>query len=182
MTSDEEPRNLRPRPPDDWLDEMRRRFPEHNADALATILRLVNLGRAVTGTITPYFREIELTEARFTLVMMIYRLEWKLGFATPSQLAQHAGIGKAAMTQMLDGLAEAGWIDREAHAQDRRKLAVRLTPSGKRRLERFLPEHFERMRLLTSALSAQELKILNGIATKLEDGLARIDMAGRRRR
>jgi MarR family 2-MHQ and catechol resistance regulon transcriptional repressor len=172
MASDTEPRNLRPRPPDDWLDEMRRRFPAQDPEALAAVLRLINLGRAITGTVTAHFVKIGLTEARFTLVMMIYRLEWKFGFATPSQLAQHSGIGKAAMTQMLDGLMEAGWIDRSAHPDDRRKLAVRLTPASRRRLERFLPGHFDRIGQLTAALTASELHSLNQIVGKLEAGLA----------
>jgi DNA-binding MarR family transcriptional regulator len=153
---------------------MRRRFPEQNPDALAAVLRLINLGRAITGTITAHFSKIDLTEARFTLVMMIYRIEWQFGFATPSQLAQHARIGKAAMTQMLDGLASTGWIDRNPHPDDRRKLTIRLTPASKRRLERFLPEHFDRMGRLTSELSATDLESLKAIADKLETGLQSI--------
>jgi DNA-binding MarR family transcriptional regulator len=170
----EEPQNLRPRPPDEWLAEMRRRFPSQNPDALAAVLRLINLGRGIIGTVTTHFSEIGLTEARFTLVMMIYRLEWRFGFATPSQLAQHAGIGKAAMTQMLDGLTEADWIYREPHPDDRRKLAIRLTRSSKQRLERFLPGHFDRVGRLTAGLSAEELDTLNALMDKLEAGLAAI--------
>jgi DNA-binding MarR family transcriptional regulator len=162
--------------------EMRRRFPEQNPTALAAVLRLVNLGRSITGTITAHFGKIDLTEARFTLVMMIYRIEWQFGFATPSQLAQHAGIGRAAMTQMLDGLAEAGWIDRNPHPDDRRKLSIRLTPASKRRLERFLPEHFERIGRLTSGLSAADLDSLNALMDKLEPGLAGLAEAKPERR
>jgi MarR family transcriptional repressor of emrRAB len=153
---------------------MRRRFPSQNPEALAAMLRLINLARGITGAVTAHFGKIGLTEARFTLVMMIYRIEWQFGFATPSQLAQHAGIGKAAMTQMLDGLAEAGWIDRKPHAGDRRKLTIRLTPTSKRRLERFLPEHFERIGQLTSGLSAAEVDSLNAIMDRLETGLGGI--------
>lgn len=171
MVSKREPRHLRPRPSDEWLVEMRRRFPAQNPNALAAVLRLINLGRGITGTVTAHFSKIDLTEARFTLVMMIYRIEWQFGFATPSQLAQHSGIGKAAMTQMLDGLAGAGWIDRNPHPDDRRKLTIRLTPASKRRLERFLPEHFGRMGRLTSELSAADLESLNALMDKLEAGL-----------
>lgn len=174
MGSKPEPRHLRPRPSDEWLVEMRRRFPAQNPDALAAVLRLINLGRSITGAVTAHFGKIQLTEARFTLVMMIYRIEWQFGFATPSQLAQHAGIGKAAMTQMLDGLAESGWIARDTHPDDRRKLAIRLTPGCKRRLERFLPEHFERIGQLTAAFSAADLESLNTLMDKLEAGLTGI--------
>jgi DNA-binding MarR family transcriptional regulator len=174
MATDDEPLHLRPRPPDQWLAEMRRRFPEQNPDALAAVLRLVNLVRGITGTVTAHFGKIGLTEARFTLVMMIYRIEWEFGFATPSQLAKHARIGRAAMTQMLDGLTEIGWIDRNPHPDDRRKFAIRLTRSSKGRLERFLPEHFERVGRLTAGLSASELNSLNALLDKLQAGLAGI--------
>jgi DNA-binding MarR family transcriptional regulator len=182
MARKREPRHLRPRPSEEWLVEMRRRFPRQNPLALAAVLRLVNLGRAITGTVTAHFGQIDLTEARFTLVMMIYRIEWQFGFATPSQLAQHARIGKAAMTQMLDGLAEAGWIDRDIHPDDRRKLSVRLTPASKQRLERFLPGHFERIGRLTSALSAADLDSLNALMDKLDAGLAGLEGAKPKRR
>ena len=174
MASSDEPRHLRPRPPDEWLAQMRRRFPAQNPDALAAVLRLVNLGRDIAGTVTAHFTRIGLTEARFTLVMMIYRLEWQFGFATPSQLAEHARIGRAAMTQMLDRLADGGWVDRSPHPEDRRKLAIRLTPSSRRRLERFLPKHYERVGRLTSEISADELDTLNAVMNKLEAGLAGI--------
>jgi DNA-binding MarR family transcriptional regulator len=182
MASNDEPLHLRPRPPDQWLAEMRRRFPEQNPDALAAVLRLINLVRGITGAVTAHFAKIGLTEARFTLVMMIYRLEWEFGFATPSQLAKHAGIGRAAMTQMLDGLAQIGWIDRDPHPDDRRKFAIRLTPSSKEQLERFLPEHFDRIARLTSGLSASEIDSLKALMDKLQGGLAGISEAkpGRR--
>lgn len=174
MASSDEPLHLRPRPPDQWLAQMRRRFPAQNPDALAAVLRLVNLGRDISGTVTAHFSDIDLTEARFTLVMMIYRLEWQFGFATPSELAQHARIGRAAMTQMLDRLADGGWIDREPHPEDRRKLAIRLTRTSKRRLERFLPKHYDRVGRLTAELSADELDTLNAVMDKLQAGLGGI--------
>jgi MarR family transcriptional regulator, negative regulator of the multidrug operon emrRAB len=161
---------------------MRRRFPAQNPDALAAVLRLVNLGRDIAGAVTAHFTEIGLTEARFTLVMMIYRLEWQFGFATPSQLAQHARIGRAAMTQMLDGLADGAWIERNPHPDDRRKFAIRLTRSSKRRLERFLPQHFDRVGRLTAQISAVELGTLNALMDKLEAGLAGIGKPRPRRK
>jgi DNA-binding MarR family transcriptional regulator len=174
MASKDEPQQLRPRPPEEWFTEMRRRFPAQNPDALAAVLRLINLGRDIAAAVTPHFAEIGLTEARFTLVMMIYRLEWQFGFATPSQLARHARIGKAAMTQMLDGLTDNGWVDRKPHPKDRRKLAIRLTRSGKRRLEQFLPQHFDRIGRLTAEISNSELEAVNAVMDKLGAGLARI--------
>lgn len=42
------------------------RSSRQNPDALAALLRLINLGRGIIGTVTTHFSEIGLTEARFT--------------------------------------------------------------------------------------------------------------------
>ncbi len=136
------------------------RFPQVNPDAVLAVLRIMNLGRDITATLTPHFRRIGLTEARFTSVMMIYRHETESGHSTPSRLADQAGIGRAAMSQLLDGLAEAEWIQRDVDPNDRRQVRICLTPKGRRRLERFLPQHYARVTEVMGRLSKKDLRTL----------------------
>jgi len=51
--------------------------------------------------------------------------------STPSELAHHAGVTRATMTEVLDQMVEAGWISRSRSAGDRRQWVVRLTPAGR---------------------------------------------------
>ncbi len=52
------------------------------------------------------------------------------GSATPSELAADLGISNAGMTGRLDTLERAGWVQRHADSQDRRRVHIEVTSSG----------------------------------------------------
>ena len=52
------------------------------------------------------------------------------GHASPTALAADLGISGAGMTGRLDALEKAGWIQRRADADDRRRVGVEITRSG----------------------------------------------------
>jgi DNA-binding MarR family transcriptional regulator len=52
------------------------------------------------------------------------------GHATPSALATDLGISNAGMTGRLDALERAGWIQRRADPDDRRRVSIEVTKSG----------------------------------------------------
>lgn len=167
-----EPPNLDPHPPLDWLRELDRRFPSVDPTESLPVIALLRTARAVAGTMTENLARLGLTEARFTLVMMIYRLTWKQRSTTPSQLAEEAGIGRAAMTQLLDGLETGGWILRQTHGEDRRRIAVQLTTEGRRRLETYLPQHYTTLSRMLAGLSGAQRKQLVRLLAVIDDAVA----------
>jgi DNA-binding MarR family transcriptional regulator len=52
------------------------------------------------------------------------------GHASPSRLAEELGISYAGMTGRLDALEAAGWVQRQPHADDRRRVEIEVTRSG----------------------------------------------------
>ena len=48
--------------------------------------------------------------------------------ATPGAMARHLGISTASTTKLLDRLQASGHITRSQHPEDRRALAIRVTP------------------------------------------------------
>ena len=56
--------------------------------------------------------------------------------ATLNQVADATGRGAPAVSRSVDALVRAGLIDRVADPNNRRRLAMRLTPEGKALLER----------------------------------------------
>ncbi len=52
-----------------------------------------------------------------------------------TDLAAFAGVSPSAMTRLLDGLVRKKWVDRVQAEGDRRKVMIRLTPTGKTRAE-----------------------------------------------
>jgi DNA-binding MarR family transcriptional regulator len=50
------------------------------------------------------------------------------------RLAQQLGVGGRVIVELVDRLEQAGLLERHRNPQDRREYALRLTPSGRRRL------------------------------------------------
>lgn len=164
----EEPSELKPEPPTEWLAELGRRFPGTEPGMARLVLQLLNVSRSISTRFEQSFQDIGLTEARFSTVMMIYRKEWEKGHATPSELAEEAGVGRGAMTQLLDALEHAKWVERGVDPNDGRRFTIKLTRKGRETLDRFLPGHYTRIQELTGSLSVTERKQLGELLTKLD--------------
>ena len=62
----------------------------------------------------------------------VLRALWSRDGVTQVALAERIGVEKASLTGVLAGLEHAGLVRRERDPLDGRKLAVRLTPAGRR--------------------------------------------------
>jgi DNA-binding MarR family transcriptional regulator len=52
------------------------------------------------------------------------------GSHTPTDLARRLRVTTASVTELLDRLEQRGWISREPHPHDRRRILVTLTDAG----------------------------------------------------
>ena len=76
---------------------------------------------------------------------------------TPSELAQKAGVTRATITGLLDGLEKREWIERREHPGDRRSVIIELSSSGKAFLDEILPAHLKYITRLISGIDESEL-------------------------
>ncbi len=87
------------------------------------------------------------------------------GHASPSALAHDLGISNAGMTGRLDALEKAGWIQRRADADDRRRVEHRGHPGRRRDLAPGdEPARPGRGRAVVHALDAEERATLAAAA------------------
>jgi DNA-binding MarR family transcriptional regulator len=100
---------------------------------------LTDLGKAfrrvVRGVIRMRGRDThlggsELSHAQFELLIELY----ERGELPAGELAAAARLSPAAVTQMLDHLAESGQVERVRSRSDRRVVVSRLTPQGRRKI------------------------------------------------
>jgi MarR family transcriptional regulator, organic hydroperoxide resistance regulator len=88
------------------------------------------------------------------------------------KLAASADLTPASATQMLDHLADQGWVERVRSATDRRVVLNRLTPAGRERFAVKKREIEDRWREALADLSAEELgqaaKVLRRMAEVLD--------------
>ena len=79
--------------------------------------------------------------------------------AKPSALAKHCSVSRAAMTKLLDGLEQEGYVERARHPSDRRALVVKLMQPGQDFLKQITPKQYQLPELMT-ALDATERQTL----------------------
>jgi DNA-binding MarR family transcriptional regulator len=71
------------------------------------------------------------------------------------------------MTNRLDRLEEAGFVQRHPDPEDRRGVLVRLTPSGKRRVDACLSDLVSRERQLLSPLEEADQRALADLLRRM---------------
>lgn len=91
-----------------------------------------------------------------------------------SRLAARADLTPATVTQMVDGLAKYGLVERVRCEADRRVVFIRLTAAGRELYQRRRVRYEQRSQALLADMSAQELdraaEVLRRLARML-DGL-----------
>jgi DNA-binding MarR family transcriptional regulator len=91
----------------------------------------------------------------------------KRGPLTLSELAEAEGVSRPSMTVLAANLLEQNLVAREPDESDGRLVRVRITPEGKRVLERSRTRRTAYLAKRLGALSAEELRTLDQAATIL---------------
>jgi len=93
---------------------------------------------------------------------------------SPTTLRRRLYSSSSAMAQLLQRLGEAGWIRREASANDLRGVKLFLTKDGVAVLGAYgEAQDRERLRKLANTLSGEEKRQLTSLLNKLNKGLQR---------
>ncbi|NCB52771.1 MAG: MarR family transcriptional regulator [Clostridia bacterium] len=86
-----------------------------------------------------------------------------------SEIQNNVHITKPAVSQILNSLEKKGYVSREMDREDRRKIAVSITPAGQEILIRFR-DNFDRMlEAITSRLGEDNTKELVRLLNRLAD-------------
>ncbi|MGH9186968.1 MAG: MarR family transcriptional regulator, partial [Acidimicrobiales bacterium] len=92
---------------------------------------------------------------------------WVSGPLEPRNIAGLAGMSRAAVSSVLNTLERDGLVARSRDQADRRLVTVRLTPGGRRRLEKAYVLQNHREQQLLSVLEADELDTLTNLLRRL---------------
>ena len=104
---------------------------------------------------------------------LLAALAWHEGEQALSQaeLAQKLGLTAMAVATMCDRLAEAGWIERRPHPEDRRVNRLHIKPSARKALEKALAIGDELTGRALAGLTAAERAQLLALLAKARQGL-----------
>ncbi|MGP0034139.1 MAG: MarR family winged helix-turn-helix transcriptional regulator [Solirubrobacteraceae bacterium] len=84
-------------------------------------------------------------------------------------LAYAADLSPASVTEMLDGLAAAGLVDRQRSDRDRRVVHTSLTDSGRGLVEERRARFEPRLRAALEPFSENELVVAAAVLERLRD-------------
>lgn len=121
--------------PQDWADRHVARWRDHwidvtfDDDVEAIVVRLGRLVKQFRAVKQQALAEVGLQDFEYDTLHLLMIRDTP-GRASPSALAADLEISNAGMTGRLDALERAGWIQRSAAAEDRRRVDVEVTRSG----------------------------------------------------
>lgn len=150
------------------LENIANRYSELDIASVETCLAFLSTTADVYAALHVHFARHGLSMGKFTLLMQLFQAD-EQGL-TPSECAERAGVTRATITGLLDGLERDGWVKRQHYLADRRMLSVLLTDKGQKLLSQMLPDHFCRTTGLMAHLTDSEKKTLIELLNKIQAG------------
>ena len=141
------------------------RYPEVDPASSATCVMLLRVASDILAQVDDYLATHELSQGRWQVLMLLYRTP-ELA-QNPCELARKAGVTRATMTGLLDGLEREGYVSRETVASDRRMLDVRLSAKGVKYLEVVMPGYFKLIKRVMRGVTEEEKHEMMGLLSKL---------------
>lgn len=145
-----------------WRDELDYLDPVHEA----VMARLLILSRHLVTAREAAHATGGLPRASFKILLTLRRLGPPYT-ASPSELADHLGLSRGAMSARLGRLEEAGLVTRAVDRDDRRRVHVRLTAAGRRAFDRQAKHEARDEAALFSALSPADQRRLADLLREL---------------
>ena len=103
-------------------------------------LRVLSLASSINRASSALLNDFGLSEGRLILLFLLSRHPDGL---SPALLAEQAGVTRATITGLLDGLEQQQLLIRQNNSADRRVLTVKLTEAGQELCDHLLPYYTE---------------------------------------
>lgn len=133
-------------------------------DQIRLCFETLSLAQAIDKDCATLLAKYELSEARF---IMLFLLDASPEGVSPKTLAARAGITRATVTGLIDGLEQAALITRHVTPSDRRALTIHLTARGKELATTLFAQHSRWIASLFAGLSAAECTQLSYLLNKV---------------
>ena len=127
---------------------------------IAVRLRLLN--RVVTNFYDDALRPLGLKVSQLNILIVTA----KLGFARPTQVCEILQLDTSTLSRNVERMKAHGWVE-VVPDEDARTQPFRLTPQGRRLIEKAVPAWEEAQRQATELLGDEGIALLDKAARKL---------------
>jgi DNA-binding MarR family transcriptional regulator len=118
----------------DPIAEARRQWDAHwDSGATASMAAITSIMRAqqiVIGRLNELLEPLGLTFARYEALMLLFYS--RKGELPLGKISDRLQVHRASVTNVIDKLVDAGYVERVQHGRDRRTILARITTDGKR--------------------------------------------------
>jgi MarR family transcriptional repressor of emrRAB len=119
--------------------------------------------------------EFDLNSSTFLALAMILSSEGNR--LNPSHLGDALIASRTNVTRLSDDLVSSGWVSRKPSTQDRRRVELSLTPSGRKLILKVLPVVWQRIEQQWIDFSPAEVVEFDRLLRKMLEGLRRFKAA-----
>ncbi len=97
---------------------------------MAAVTSIMRAQQIITARLNDLLEPLELTFARYEALMLL--LYSRSGALPLGKISDRLQVHRASVTNVIDKLADRGYVERVSHERDRRTILARITREGKR--------------------------------------------------
>ncbi len=132
------------------LSKFAERYAEVDTDAVIDFLGILHIGTELSEALDRFLATHGLLQGRWWVLILLMR---KDDFTSiPSELAEKAGVSRATMSGLINGLLRDGLVERQDDDKDRRSYSIRLTAKGQDKLDEVMPDYYSRVKEMMDAI------------------------------
>lgn len=158
---------------DEGIDRLGDAIPDLPADKAKLSRLMLMVGGRLQEELELTLKPHKLNHSEFLTLMILYSSPD--GSSTPGELCEYTSQGATNMTRIGNALVQRGLIVRAASEEDRRRVLIRITPAGKRFVQKMLPTLFPRVSAMFDGFSEPDRRNLGRLLRKLADNLDQLD-------
>lgn len=143
---------LKELPTKETIEKYKERFPQLNAASLDQALKMLRRASLLLRELEAYFSSHGLSQSRFLAMIILDREHNDKGLSAKT-LAGRLDISKPVVTKTLKSLERDKFISIAANKIDGRGKWIKLTKSGRQKLDELLPGYFS---IIDKAMSQSE--------------------------
>ncbi|EGL53052.1 transcriptional regulator [Methylophaga aminisulfidivorans MP] len=155
------------------LEKFASRYPEVDINAVMQFLHLLGVASELSVGLDKFLSRYDLLQGRWWVLILLMREDTFM--SSHSKLAEQAGVSRATMTGLLDGLAREGLIKRIVDEKDKRQTQIKLTKKGQQKLDEVMPDYYQRLGQLMSVIDKEQGQVLMDVLAKLKRNLTIFD-------
>jgi len=151
------------------LGKFAERYPDADITAVSGFLHLLRVATDLSVALDTCLTKHGLLQGRWWVLILLMREDSRT--STPSVLAEKAGVTRATMTGLIDGLEQNGLVERIYTKDDRRSILIRLTDAGQDKLDAVMPDYYRRVRKCMQSLDDDKRMQLQQILELINAGM-----------